>query len=151
MSTAYLRLGDAQKALDAAEQGRKLDPANPDVYLQLSAVHLAGKRAEDAAITLMEGVLVTKDPGLRAELVNLYRNGLDTKGCALMPGADGPALNPLCEAVHRHLCAASAGTIHIRLESGRRDLAEDMRSSALRDFGCPAGPLDQALANGAAR
>jgi tetratricopeptide (TPR) repeat protein len=151
MSTAYLRLGDARKALDAAEQGRNLDPANPDVYLQLSAVHRAGKRAEDAAITLMEGVLVTKDPGLRAELVNLYRNGLDTKGCALMPGANGPALNPSCETVHRHLCAASVGTIRIRLESGRRDLAEDMRSSALRDFGCPAGPLDQALAAGAAR
>lgn len=146
LSAAYLRLGDTRKASDAAGQARMLDPENPDMYLQVSAVHLAGNRGEDAAITLMEGVLMTKDPNLRAELVNLYRNGLDAKGCALMPGADGPALNPSCETVHRHLCAASAGTIQLHLESGRRDLAEEMRTTAMRDFACPAGPLDQVLA-----
>jgi protein O-mannosyl-transferase len=70
--------------------------------------YLALGRRDDAAITLMAGQLSTGNLIFRNRLLELYRGD----GCALMPGPNGPAINPQCPAVHRHLCAAlsRAGT-----------------------------------------
>jgi hypothetical protein len=57
---------------------------------------------DDAAVTLMLGQFATGDLAFRSRLLDLYR-GID---CALVPGPAGPAINPQCPAVHRHLCAA---------------------------------------------
>ena len=57
----------------------------------------------------MEGVLLTTDTGLRNELLRLYQGGLDRSGCATMPIQGNTALNPACDMVHRHLCAAAVG------------------------------------------
>jgi len=40
------------------------------------------------------------------ELLDLYRGGVDSKGCAAMNGPHGPTLNPSCEIVMRDLCQA---------------------------------------------
>jgi hypothetical protein len=145
ISAIYLRLMEPQKALDAAVAARQFDPLNAETFGQFAEVLVSVGRGDDAAVVLMEGVLVTTDQNLRNQLLSLYRGGLDRQGCATLPGANGGALNPSCEMVHRHLCAASSETIKLRLETQRRDLAETMRATALRDFGCPAGPLNQIL------
>jgi hypothetical protein len=44
--------------------------------------------------------------------------------------------------MHRHMCAASAGTIRLRLETGRKDLAETMKQTALKEFHCAAEELE---------
>jgi hypothetical protein len=90
----------------------------------------------------MEGVELTTDIGLRNELLRLYQGGLDRLGCATLPIQGNTALNPACETVHRHLCAASAGTMRLRLETGRRDLAETMKQAALKEFHCTAEELE---------
>jgi hypothetical protein len=130
ISGAYLQLGDPSQALAA-------DPENPDVWRrQAKSLAEAGK-GDEAAVALMEGVMLTVDPGLRQAIVDLYRAGLDPHGCALLPGQDGrPALNPSCDTVHAHLCKASAAAIELREKSGRRDLADQLRTSAVRDFHC---------------
>jgi hypothetical protein len=52
---------------------------------------------------------------------------------------------------HRaHTCAAVAATIQLYLRIQRRDLAEKLKDSS-RDFGCPAGPLNQLLQEGSPR
>ncbi len=63
----------------------------------------------------------------------------------MISGPRGPAINPACEIVHKHLCAASVDTVKARLQTGRRDLAEKQKKSFLNDYGCPAAPLNQAL------
>ncbi len=73
--------------------------------------------------------------------MNLYQSGLDTKGCAIVMGPNGPAMNRSCEMVHRHICAASAGAVKARADSGRPDLAQKLKEMLVRDFGCPAGQL----------
>jgi len=89
---------------------------------------------------LMEGVLLTVDPGLRQAVIEMYRAGLDPHGCALLPGQDGrPALNPSCDTVHAHLCQASAAAIAVRVNANRTDLAEQIRAAAARDFRCQSG------------
>jgi hypothetical protein len=130
ISSTYLQLGDPSKALTT-------DPENPDVWRRQAKSLAESGKGDEAIVSLMEGVMLTVDPGLRQAVVDLYRSGLDPHGCALLPGQDGrPALNPSCDTVHAHLCKASAAAIELREKSGRRDLADQLRISAARDFHC---------------
>ncbi|HKV55610.1 MAG TPA: hypothetical protein VJN94_13325, partial [Candidatus Binataceae bacterium] len=72
--------------------------------------------AEEAAITLAEGMFATNSQALRSELVRFYQSGVDAKGCAVIAGPRGPALNPSCEMVARDLCegARRAGRLDMR-------------------------------------
>jgi tetratricopeptide (TPR) repeat protein len=145
LSAVYLRLGDGDKAFDAAIEGRKHEPMKPEIYSQLGQVLVAAGQPEDAATALMEGMLVTSDMGLRQQLMELYRAGSGESGCAIANGPNGPAINPACGLVHRNLCEASLDAIRIRLETGRPDIAAELKKSFLNDYGCPAGPLNQVL------
>ena len=142
ISEVQRRLGDGGQALEAAVEGRRMEPGNTEIHHQIAAILLDQGRADEAAAALMEGVLVTTDTGLRNELLRLYQGGLDRLGCATMPVQGNTALNPACDIVHRHLCAASAGTIRLRLETGRPDLAETMKQTALKEFNCTAEELE---------
>ena len=145
ISETSLRLQDTSTALDAAVAALELDPTNPQSYRQLSAASLANGHADEAAVALVQGAIVTSDQSLRQDLMTLYRQGLDSKGCAIRPGPNGPAFNPSCEIVRTHTCAAVAATIPLYLRLQRRDLAEQLRDSAPRDFGCPAALLNRLL------
>ena len=145
ISEAQLKLNDPSKAVDAAAAALELDPLNAQRYGQLATSLLANGRADEAAVTLVEGTLMTSDLRLRQDLLSLYRQGLDSKGCATVPGPNGPAFNPSCEIVRRHTCAAAAATIPLYLRVGRRDLAVQLKDSVSLDFGCPAAQLNQLL------
>jgi protein O-mannosyl-transferase len=123
LASAYLRLRQPADAMDPAVEARKIDPANAEAYTQIADAWLAQQRGEDAAITLAEGMFAAHDGSLRADLLKLYQAGLDTRGCAVVPGPRGPALNPGCEMVHRHLCAGA-------LRAGRQDLAQQLQCGA---------------------
>lgn len=51
----------------------------------------------------------------------------------------GEVIDPSCETVHRDICTASAEIVKLRTQTGRRDLADETRNTAVMDFGCPAG------------
>ncbi len=108
LASAYLRLGEAERALPPAMQARTINPSNTEAYGEIADAYLAQKRGEEAAIALAEGMFATSDPALRRDLLAVYRSGVDTKGCAIVPGPNGPALNPSCEIVRRDLCAGAA-------------------------------------------
>jgi hypothetical protein len=98
-------------------------------------------------MALLEGMVVTQDMEIRGELLNLYRGGgIDTKGCAIVSGPSGPAINPNCGIIHEHLCAISADAISVRVATGRRDIAEQMKRSFINDYRCPSDPIDHAMA-----
>jgi protein O-mannosyl-transferase len=139
LSTAWLRLGENPKALEAAVQTLSLEPDDPEVYRQFANVLLADGRPEQAAEKLMAGAIATADPGLRQDLFKLYQNGGDPKGCAIQTDALGSAINPACETVHHDICTASAEVIKLRTQTGRTDLADETRNTAVADFGCPVG------------
>jgi tetratricopeptide (TPR) repeat protein len=143
MAGVRLRLGDSGSALDAARSALAAEPLAAGSYGQMAAALVAAGRAGDAAVLLMQGVLLTGDARLRQALVELYRRDPDPQACAILPGST--ALNQACAMVHRHLCEASLGAIRVWLAAGRMDSARKMKISALHDFGCAAGPLDAAL------
>jgi hypothetical protein len=130
IASAFARLGDASRGIE-------LDPESADAWRAYAASLAQAGKGREAVVALMEGVMLTVDPGLRQAVVDLYRTGLDPHGCALLPGQDGrPALNPGCDTVRAHLCAAADAAIAVREKSGRGELAEMLRKSKVRDFGC---------------
>jgi hypothetical protein len=143
MAVACSRLDDRQCALSAATDALEAEPFAAESYGQMAVALAAVDRVDEAAVLLMQGGLMTGEPRLREGLVNLYREGLDREGCALLPGST--ALNPSCAMVHRHLCQASLAAMRAWAAAGQMESARKMKISALQDFGCPAGPLDQAL------
>jgi tetratricopeptide (TPR) repeat protein len=135
LSAAYVRVGDNGPAIDAALRARALEPSNIVGHRQLAAALLSADRYEDAGIALMTGILLTNSPELRQQLIDIYQQGLDPLRCAVAATKDGPALNPGCPTVRRHLCAATADAIPLQIGTGRGDDAERLKTSAT-ELGC---------------
>jgi tetratricopeptide (TPR) repeat protein len=143
---ARLGLGDPRGAAEAARRALDAEPQSVSAYRQLATALVAAGRMDEAAVALAQGVMITSDMSLREDLLRLYRDGLDTEGCAVV--ARGPyetAVNPTCGIVRKHSCAAVAASMRLYVRTGRRNLAEQLKASALRDIGCAVGPLDAIL------
>ena len=136
LSEVELRLGDVPRALDHAHYALDLSPFSAPMYLQLADVLVHSDRAEESAVALMTGEIVTNDPGLKDHLVQLYRSGLDPQGCAAAEKAGEAMLNPACQIVHRHLCQGSTAAQQIFTQAGRVDLASGARDLAVQKLGC---------------
>ncbi len=136
LSEAELRLSDVPRALDNAHYALALSPFSAPMYLQLADVLLHSGRADESLVALMEGEMITSDPGLNEQMVRLYRSGLDPQGCATKEQNGQVTLNPSCEVVHRHLCEGSLGAEEIYIQAGRADLAASTRDFAVQKLGC---------------
>ena len=145
LSTAYLSAGETAKAQDAASHARGIDPLSPQLYRAIADAAASTGKMDDAAIALIEGAFVTSDKALRQDLVELYRRAMDPGSCVLIAGPKGPAINPACAAVHAHVCAASAYVVRTLAAAEQRDLARTRKTMFVQQFGCPRGPLDEAL------
>jgi hypothetical protein len=141
---AYLRLGNAPAAAAAADQALALHPLNPEGYRQISYAFVAQHRIDDAAVALIEGVLITSNPRLQSDLVDFYQN-VFSGSCAIKPGAEGPELNAACEMVHKQFCTASVEVVRSTWAFHGLDAAEQQKQDFVNKYGCPAGPLEQAL------
>ncbi len=90
---------------------------------------LSARQPDAAAVTLMTGFMVTGRVELREAMLELYRTGLDTEGCAFKQTPNGLMLNDGCAIVERHLRAASAEAIRVQRAAGRADLAVQLERS----------------------
>jgi hypothetical protein len=145
LSTAYLSAGETAKAQDAASHARGIDPLSPQLYRAMADTAASDGKMDDAAVALIEGSFVTSDKTLRQDLVELYRRAMDPRSCVLIAGPNGPAINPSCATVHAHVCAASAYVVRTLAAAQQRDLAQTRKTMFVQQFGCPRGPLDEAL------
>ena len=83
--------------------------------LRRSYVFAAQDRIDDAAVALIEGSLITSNPNLRSDLMDLYRNAF-RDSCAISEGPYGPALNLACGLVHKQFCTASVEVVKAAIE-----------------------------------
>lgn len=127
LSTVYERLARGDQALAAAQRAQAAAPLDPMSYRTMAAALLTERRADEAAVTLMTGFMLTGNVDLRSGLIDLYRGGLDPNGCALRP--DGTSLNAECAPVRRHVCAAAQAASEIHRAAGRPQLAEQALAS----------------------
>jgi hypothetical protein len=141
LATTELRLGNYEKAYDAAAYVRTLDPDNVDAYALMAQALAPQNRKKEAALALVEGILVSGSQNLMAPLAVLYKYGVDPEGCAIKQSAGGALLNNQCGAVHKEVCAASADLIARYARFQRPDLAAAARSRAVEQFSCTAEEL----------
>ena len=139
LSTVSLHLSDLEVAADAARRAQALEPLNPVSYRGLAAALLEQRRYDSAAIALLTGVMLTGNADLRSAAIDLYRAGLDQKGCAVVASPNGPSLDSSCEIVRQHMCAASREAATTQRAAGRSDLAQNLDLLAAREFKC--GPV----------
>ena len=122
LGDAYLRLSDPRKAMEAFEYGRILHPA-PEFFEDMSAAWRAMGDPRQAAIALIEGLLVDKSNGkLASQLVELYRQ-TDPGSCALGDAGGLPSLNPACPLVHDQVCTAVRNVNQLYMRMGRAPMA----------------------------
>ncbi|MEN6600778.1 MAG: hypothetical protein ABFD86_00070, partial [Bryobacteraceae bacterium] len=136
LAAAHLRLNENEQSLKNALYARELAPGDAESYKQLAFSYWGVHDSEQAAITLMEGTMLTSDPSLKDAVIDLYRGGLDTEGCAVVNRARVLSLNPICPMVRRHLCAAAANAIRRHIQTGHPDQAESLKLTATGQFGC---------------
>ena len=136
LGLAYMRLGQYQDALNAYFYMRRLAPAYPDAYLNIASAYLSMGRAEEAAIALIQALLLD---GSRKEilqpLMEIYRQ-IDREGCAVVMSQGQPLLNPNCALVRSHICSGCSGLVQVFTETKQFDLASQMRHNALQNYHC---------------
>jgi hypothetical protein len=81
--------------------------------------------------------MVSGNKDLLGPLAEIYRSGLDRKGCAISQDADGISLNTFCRPVHNDICRAKAELIRVYTAAHRRDLINELKSRAASDATCP--------------
>jgi tetratricopeptide (TPR) repeat protein len=144
-----MRIGLYDDAREAYQYMRHLSPTNPDAYISLATVAIAQGKLEDAAILLLQTLLLdnNRQESLRT-LINVYRQ-IDREGNALVvgPGSQSqPRLNADSTLVRSHLCAAYAGLVQTLIEAKQYELAQNTRQSAIKAYNCPPAPFEKLIA-----
>lgn len=143
LATTQLRLGNYQAAYDAAFEARTLNPKIMDSYALMAQALAPMNRKDEAAVALVEGLLVSGEQSLLGPLKVLYKYGVDPEGCAIKQTAGGPLLNNQCAVVHKEICTASADLIGRYRQFLHAELAATARSQAIEQFGCAADELEK--------
>ena len=143
LATTQLRLGNYKEAYNAAVYARMLNPDIVDSYLQMAQALAPQDRKDEAALALVEGVLVSGSQNLLTPLGVLYKYGVDPQGCGLKQGAGGALLNNQCAAVHKEICEGSAELIRLYKQSLRTDAAASVRTRAVEQFSCAVDELEK--------
>jgi tetratricopeptide (TPR) repeat protein len=137
LALTYLRLGDIRKSRDAIERAVVIDPEQPKTFVTLARIFLTENRNDEAAVALVESYMVSGNKDLLGPLAEIYRSGLDPKGCAISQDADGISLNTFCQPVHNDICRAKAELIRVYTAAHRRDLINELKSRTASDATCP--------------
>ena len=137
LGDVYLRLSQPRQAMEAFEYGRILRPA-PEFFEDMSGAWLAMGDPRQAAIVLIEGLLVDKSyTKLASELVELYRQ-TSPGSCALLNTPGAPSLDPACPLVHEQICTAFGNVQQLFLRMGQEPMAASTARRAVSEAGCPA-------------
>lgn len=133
----YASMGQPSRALEALDEGRRLEP-EIIFFAEIVRAYEAMGDPRRAAIASLEGLVA--DPvqsSFASKAIALYRK-VDSRSCASL--ADGSGLNVSCPVVRDDLCTAGWNVFELYLQSGRSALAAGIRSNTLDALGCPRLP-----------
>ncbi len=147
LGISYMRMSQYQPALKAYLAMRHLVPGNPDAYLSIASVYLSSGHAEEAAVPLMQTLLIDSGRTQAMQLlVNLYHQ-IDHDGCAVIMDGGQPRFNMNCPIVRDHMCAAYRGLVQVFLETKEYDVARRTEDTAVQQYHCPSEPVPQPVSN----
>ena len=139
-SSVYVRLRDPEKALAAALHARDFDPLLALTYRQIAEAFQSAGRNDQAAVALLDGIIITADAYLRLSLGRLYGDSVESRRCVRLDDHGGVDLDMSCATIHRDACTAAAESLEIVTGAGRADLAKGIRNLATRQFACATIP-----------
>jgi tetratricopeptide (TPR) repeat protein len=147
LGLSQMRLGKYQDALNSFLYMRHLSPTNPDAYMSIASVFLAAGQAQDAAIPLLQTLLLDSNRADALQLLTEIYKQIDKSGCAVVrePGSAAVRLNADCPLVHDQICRAYAGLVEVFGEAKQRDLARQTRESAFKTYHCDRELFEKAL------
>ncbi len=136
LALTYMRLGENERALDAALYARLLAPNQPETYLLMANILFNGNRLEEGVGVMVQAYLVTGNRGVIQSLQKMFTAGFDPQGCAIAQGPNGPYLNNACAPVHTMICKASGILINAYTDARQPEQAAAIRTRALSEFKC---------------
>jgi hypothetical protein len=131
-------LGRIDESIQWAREAQSAGPMRAAVYERFHEVFLARGRSEEARSALLEGVLLTSDPGLKQSLVEDYANHPGS-GCEISYAEAVPSINPSCGTVRKQACLISDDVIRIALKAGSADVVARLKNELRVKYGCRAG------------
>jgi protein O-mannosyl-transferase len=140
LAASYVRLGDTTQALRTTRQALALHPRMPGAYRQIAYTFSQYNRVDDAAVALIQGMILTSDPALENDLLDLYNGEVFARTCAVSRGTGARSIDYSCMRVREHFCAASAEAIKAWVEEERPDLARQQQDRYSREHRCPVQP-----------
>jgi protein O-mannosyl-transferase len=140
LSDADQGLGKLEESLRWARQAQDVKPMRAEVYDRIHEVLRAAGRRDEAMAALMQGVLLTSDPGLQSRLVADYADDAEERKCAISYAEAKPAVNFSCGIVRKLACSVSAEVVRMGLKAGGRDKAARLRNELAAQYGCPEAP-----------
>jgi tetratricopeptide (TPR) repeat protein len=146
LGTAYQRLGRYREAFNAFNYQRQLEPESPEPYLRLALMHIEQGQLEDAAIDLIQTLLLDwKRTDAWNLLANLYSSAGPAARTAITMSPTGPRLNVDNPVVRDHFIQAYRGFIRIFRFANRPEAAEAARRIAIFKYGMPPSLFDSVM------
>jgi hypothetical protein len=140
-----MRLSDPRKALVAFQYALSLRPQNPEYYQNVSAAYLSLGDKRQAAIALIAGLIVNPDNSELAGSVDKVYQQIDPKGCAVREVEGKPRLDAACTLVREHLCLAYRSLALLSVDIKQERTADELKTTAVSNLGCPAEPFQKIL------
>lgn len=137
LSEAEQSSGNIEESIQSAREAQEAGPMQPDVYERIHDTLLAARRRDEAMAALMQGVLLTSNPGLKRRLVADYADHPDEGQCAISYAETVPAIDFSCAIVRKLACSVSGEVVRVALKAGGRDRAAHLRSELAAKYGCP--------------
>jgi tetratricopeptide (TPR) repeat protein len=145
LGQGYIRLGDYPNALDTYFYMRHLAPTNPDAYLNIASVYLSTGHASEAAVALMEALILDSNrKDALQPLIDIFHR-IDHDNCSVVLSEGQPRLNADCPVVHHIICSAVADLARVFTDAKQFDLARRMSQNAQQKYLCsPENPKQPA-------
>lgn len=139
LGVVYVRMNDPRHALVAFRYGLSLSPQNPAYYQNIATVYASLGDNRQAAVALVAGLIVRPDSTeLTSSLERVYRQ-IDPNGCHVAKVEGKPRLDMTCPLVREHVCLAYQSLVLLYVEIKQDRIADNLKTTAVRDLGCPGG------------
>jgi tetratricopeptide (TPR) repeat protein len=145
LGVVYMRVNDPRQALVAFKYGLSLSPQNPTYYQNIAAAYSSLGDNRQAAVVLSAGLIVRPDATELAALLDKAYQQIDPKSCAVAKTQGKPLFDMTCPLVREHVCLAYQSLVLLSVEIKQDRMADDLKTTAVRNLGCPAGPFQKIL------
>jgi tetratricopeptide (TPR) repeat protein len=144
LGNAYLRLGNADRALENYAYMRHLDPGNPDAYVKIGETQIARNQAEEAAIALLQALWLDNNRVTLWPFVEKLLQQINPEpGLPVIAVQDGKAkLIPNRRVVRQVMCRMYMSFCRIFLAQGMVQQAVMFRQIAVREMDFPQSLFD---------